>query len=361
MRLSGRLEALGGIALLALLVAGCLVVLQPFLSALIWALILSYSTWPLYRRLLRWVGGHVTLAAGLMTLLVALILVVPLAILGITLADHVAGVFGLVRLLLQEGLPAAPEWVHDIPLLGPDIDRYWQSLTHDGAALAAAVEPYLGRARDWALQGGAGIGGAAVELTLSVFACFFFYRDGREAAAQLSTMTKRLAGGRGEHLLEVGGSTISGVVYGVLGTAIVQGALAAIGFWIADVPGALLLGFVTFVFSFIPAGPPLVWIPATVWLFYTHAPGWGIFLGIWGIFVVSGVDNILRPYLISRESRLPFLLVLLGVIGGVLGFGFVGVFLGPVLLAVGFTLLKEWTSAAGTPGAGAPPGETSRL
>lgn len=349
MRLTGRFEAIGGIALLALLVAGCLVVLQPFLSALIWALILSYSTWPIYRRLLVWVGGRVTLAASLMTLLVALILVVPLAILAVTLADHVAGVFGLVRLLLQEGLPAAPDWVRGIPVLGPDIDLYWQSLTHDGAALAAAVEPYLGRARDWALQSGAGIGAAALELTLSVFACFFFYRDGREAAVQLSTLTKRLAGGRGEHLLDVAGATISGVVYGVLGTAIVQGTLAAIGFWIADVPGALLLGFVTFIFSFIPAGPPLVWIPATVWLFYTHSPGWGVFLGIWGLVVVSGVDNILRPYLISRESRLPFLLVLLGVIGGIFGFGFVGIFLGPVLLAVAFTLLKEWTSGAAKP------------
>lgn len=346
MRLSGRLEATAGVVLLGVLVVGCLIVLQPFLSALLWAIILTYSTWPIYRRLLAWLGDRVTLAASLMTLLVAVVLVVPLALLGVTLADHVAGVFGLIRLLLQEGLPAPPAWVRNLPLMGQDIETYWLSLTHDGTAVAAAVEPYLGRARDWALRGGAGIGAAALELTLSVLACFFFYRDGRDAAAQLAAMTKRLAGGRGEHLLEVAGSTISGVVYGILGTAIAQGMLAAIGFWVSGVPGALLLGFVTFIFSFIPAGPPLVWIPATIWLFYTDSPGWGTFLAIWGLFAVSGIDNVLRPYLISRESRLPFLLVLLGVVGGILGFGFVGIFLGPVLLAVAFTLLKEWTAAA---------------
>jgi predicted PurR-regulated permease PerM len=155
---------------------------------------------------------------------------------------------------------------------------------------------------------------------------------------------KRVAGGRAERLLEVAGATTKGVVYGIMGTAIVQGAVAMIGFAIAGVPGALLLGFVTFIFSLIPGGPPFVWIPATVWLFYTGAPGWGTFLAIWGFLAISGIDNVLRPYLISRGSRLSFLLVLLGVVGGVLGFGFIGIFLGPILLAVGFTLLKEWSA-----------------
>lgn len=344
MRLTSRIEANLGLALLALLGLGCLVVLRPFLSALLWAIILTFSTWPIYQRLLRLLGGRVTIAASLMTLLVAAVLVVPLAVLGLTLADHVASVFDVLRLLLQEGLPTPPAWVATLPLVGSEIEVYWLSLAHDGSAVASAIEPHLGEARNWALRSGATLGSAAIELTLSVLACFFFYRDGRDAAAQVASSMKRLAGGRAERLLEVAGSTTRGVVYGIMGTAIVQGAVAALGFAIAGVPGALLLGFVTFVFSLIPGGPPFVWIPATIWLFYTGQPGWGIFLGIWGLVAISGIDNVVRPYLISLESRMPFLLILLGVIGGILGFGFVGIFLGPILLAVGFTLLKEWNA-----------------
>jgi predicted PurR-regulated permease PerM len=356
MRLTARFETMLGLALLLLLAIGCLVVLRPFLSALLWAIILTFSTWPLYQRLLRGVNGRVTLAASLMTLIVAAVLVVPLAVLGLTLAEHVASVFEVLRLLLQEGLPTPPQWVATLPLVGAEIQAYWVSLAHDGSAVVAAIEPYLGEARNWALRSGASLGSAAIELALSVLACFFFYRDGRNAGVQVSTSMKRLAGGRAERLLEVAGTTTKGVVYGIMGTAIAQGALAAIGFAIAGVPGALLLGFVTFIFSLIPGGPPFVWIPATIWLFYTGQPGWGIFLAIWGFFGISGIDNVVRPYLISRESRLPFLLVLLGVIGGVLAFGFVGIFLGPILLAVGFTLLKEWNvpPAAAEPRSPAP-------
>jgi predicted PurR-regulated permease PerM len=160
-------------------------------------------------------------------------------------------------------------------------------------------------------------------------------------------------------LLNVAGSTTKSVVYGIIGTAIAQAAMAAIGFWIAGVPGALLLGFLTFVLSLVPGGPPFVWVPVTIWLLYTDQPGWALFMAIWGFISISGIDNIIRPYLISRESRLPLLLVFLGVIGGVLAFGFIGIFLGPTLLALGFTLLMEWTvggrktaaAAAGPPAA----------
>jgi predicted PurR-regulated permease PerM len=144
-------------------------------------------------------------------------------------------------------------------------------------------------------------------------------------------------------LLNVAGSTTKSVVYGIIGTAIAQAAMASIGFWIAGVPGTLLLGFLTFVLSLVPGGPPFVWVPVAIWLLYTGQPGWALFMAIWGFISISGIDNIVRPYLISRESRMPLLLVFLGVIGGVLAFGFIGIFLGPTLLALGFTLLMEWS------------------
>jgi len=344
---TSRVERIAGLALLSLLAVGSLVVLRPFMSALLWAVILTFSTWPIYAWLLRTLGGRVRLAAALMTLAVAAVLVAPLAVLGATLAEHVASVAEIARTLLGEGLPEPPAWVAGVPLVGPEMQTYWASLAHDQAALAAALEPYIAQARDWALRGGASLGRGALELTLSVVACFFFFRDGVSAAAKLHSSMGRLAGSRAQYLLDVAGNTVKGVVYGVLGTACAQAALAGLGLWVAGVPGALLLGFLTFVLSLIPFGPPLVWVPATIWLFYSGAVGWGIFMALWGFFVVSGIDNVLKPYLISRESRLPILLVFLGVVGGVIAFGVVGVFLGPTLLAVGYTLLHEWTSRAG--------------
>lgn len=342
MRLTERFEFLAGLAMLILLAIGCLVVLRPFLSAILWALILSFSTWPIYTRMLARIGNRQTLAASIMTLGVALVLVAPLAFLGATLADHVAGVIEVVRVLLDQGLPDAPAWLGDIPFFGHDLLAQWQSLAGSEADFQAAAMPYVSQARAWALRSGANLGQGVIELTLSVLICFFFYRDGRDAAAQLHSGVRRVAGDRAQHLIDVAGSTIKGVVYGIMGTAFAQGLLAAIGFWIAGVPGALLLGVVTFVLSLVPMGPPLVWVPAALWLFYTGDTGWAIFMALYGFFVISSIDNIIKPWLISRENRLPILLVFLGVIGGVLAFGFVGIFIGPTLLAVGFTLLTQW-------------------
>ena len=346
MRLTERFELIVGLALLALLAAGCLVVLLPFMSSILWALILCFSTWPLYTRLLGWLAGRSTLAATLMTLAVALVLVVPLIFLGASLADHVGGVIQVARLLLDEGLPEPPVWLLDVPLVGGDLHDYWADLASSETGFRIAAEPYLLQARNWALTSGASIGQGAVELTLSVLICFFFYRDGRNVAAQMHSGIRRVAGDRAQHLLDVAGSTIKGVVYGVMGTAFAQGLLAGIGLWMAGVPGALLLGFATFVLSLVPMGPPLIWAPAALWLFYTGETGWAIFMALWGFFVVSSIDNIIKPWLISRENRLPILLVFLGVIGGLIAFGFIGIFLGPTLLAVGFTLFQQWNAPA---------------
>lgn len=133
-------------------------------------------------------------------------------------------------------------------------------------------------------------------------------------------------------------------MYGLLGTALAQGFVATIGFAIAGVPAALLLGVATFLLSLLPIGPPLIWGSVAIWLFYQGTVGWGIFMLLWGFFLISGVDNVVKPLLISRGSNLPFILVLFGVFGGVLAFGFVGVFIGPTLLAVGFSLIKEWAA-----------------
>ena len=336
------------IALLLILAVGCLTVLRPFLSALLWALVLSFATWPLHAWLVRRLKGRRTFGASLMTLLVAAIFILPLAAVGTGLADSVTKVASMIAVLLKEGPPGPPAWVADLPVVGPQMDEQWLELERLGTAWTSELQPYLDAGRDWLLSIGVRLGEAILQVSLGVLAAFFFFRDGAEGARRLSVAVERLAGHRAQQLLAVAGGTVRSVVYGVIGTALAQGTLQAIGLWLAGVPAPFFLGFLTFFLSFVPAGPPLVWLPAAAWLLYNDAVGWGIFLAIWGFLVVSGVDNVLRPYLISRGTNLPLILVFLGVVGGVLAFGFLGVFLGPTLLAVGYVLVEEWSAGAQT-------------
>ncbi|MFN3359071.1 MAG: AI-2E family transporter, partial [Pseudomonas sp.] len=157
-------------------------------------------------------------------------------------------------------------------------------------------------------------------------------------------LLERLIGDRAGYYIELVAGTVQRVVNGVIGTAAAQAVLALIGFLIAGVPGALVLGIVTFLLSLIPMGPPLVWIPATAWLAWKGDYTYAVFLGVWGTFIISGVDNVLKPYLISRGGNLPLVIVLLGVFGGLIAFGFIGLFIGPTLLAVAYSLLTDWSA-----------------
>ena len=293
-----------------------------------------------------------------MTLLVAAVVVAPFAILVATLADSVAIVAHTVNSLLERGPPTPPGWVAKIPLIGERLALYWQGLAYNAPAFLVELTKLVRPATDIAVASGAVLGVGLLELALSVFIAFFFYRYGRQMAASVRGSSERIGGPRARHLLSVVGSTVTGVVYGVIGTAIAQGLLAGLGFWIAGVPQALLLGFLTFLLSFIPAAPPLVWGSASLWLFFQGEVAWGIFVAAWGLLLVSSIDNVLRPYLLTQANSLPVLLSFFGFLGGILAFGFIGVFLGPVLLAVGYSLFLEW-QAAGNRHSGAPRDQSS--
>ena len=331
------------ILLLALLGAS-LWVLAPFWSALFWAAVLSFASWPVMRVLTRLLGGRQATAAGMLTLVWTLLVAVPLIMLGLNLADHIKDLTGLLKDFQVDGLPPAPTWLVEVPLIGTNLLGFWQTIDQQGAALFATVQPYLGQVGNWLLARSARIGGGMVELALSLVLVFFFYRDGPRLAAFAESLLERLIGDRAEHYLELVAGTVQRVVNGVIGTAAAQAILAWIGFTIAGVPGALILGILTFGFSLIMV-PPLIWGPAVAWLFWQGEVGMGIFLLVWGFFVISGVDNILKPYLISRGGNLPLIVVLLGVFGGILAFGFMGLFLGPTLLAVAYSLLSDWVGA----------------
>ena len=344
---------LGWIALLAL-VAGCLLVLRPFISALLWALVLCFSIWPIYRRLLEGLRQRRTLAAFLMTLAMILIVLLPFVIIGLTLADNVEEMTAGVKHLVQNGPPGPPEWLAKVPIVGSQAAAYWQSLAADTAKLWTEAQRFVEPVSAWLLRRGLALGSGLLQLAMSIFIAFFLFRDGVTVAGQLTSAIDRIGGERGRHLLTVAGQTVRGVVYGILGTALAQAIMTGIGLLIAGVPGTALLALLTFFASIVPVvGTGLVWVPAAIWLFHQGETGWGIFMLVWGIGVAS-LDNIIKPWLISQGSDMPFLLIFFGVIGGALAFGFIGVFLGPTLLAVGYRLVEEWISSRRAASAPAP-------
>ncbi len=340
-----RVEQIAATALLLLLLIGCLAVLWPFLSAILWALILSFATWPVYAWLERMLKGRRGFAALLTTLLLALIVLMPLVIAGSSLTDEFGQALAWVRTAMSDGPPDPPQWVANLPIAGGYLYRYWAGLAHNSGQLLSELGKYLLPASEWLLSGLKSLGQGTLQLALSLFIAYFFYRDGSDGAKRLSAMAVRLWGDRALRLIGVAAATMRGVVYGIIGTGIVQAILTGFGLWMAGVPGAFLLGFATFFLSLIPIGPPLVWAPAALWLFYTGATGWGIFLLVWGALAVGSADNIIKPYFISRGSDLPFILTFLGALGGVISFGFLGLFLGPTLLAVGYNIIRDWTKA----------------
>lgn len=338
-----RVEQIVQISAIVLLVVGCLLVLQPFLGALLAAAILCFSTWPVYRFIERHTGGRRWLAALAMTLLILLVLVVPLTLIALSFRDDVPRLLENARELFARGLPGPPEWVARIPLVGEHLDDSWRELAESRDKLGEALQRYSQPAREVLVKTGLIIAEGVLQFTLIAFIAYFFYRDGAALVEGLRNALSRVAGHLTENLLAVVGGTINGVVYGIVGTGLAQALAALIGFLIAGVPGAVMLASLTFILSIIPAGPALIWIGAAVWLAYYDQPGWAVFMILWGFFVISSIDNFVKPLLISRGAAMPFVLVLLGVLGGVLAFGFVGIFLGPTLLAVGFNLVRRWT------------------
>jgi predicted PurR-regulated permease PerM len=326
-----------------LLAMACALVLRPFFSAILWSVILALTTWPLYMRLRERLRGRRNLAAGSMTLLIAVALVAPIGLAAAAMAINAEPVIEIVRGWLDRGLPDPPEWLRTVPAVGAGLHERWQAVAHDRAALGSLLRPLLGPLREAALVAGRALAEGLITLVVSTLICFFLYRDGEVVAVRCRRLVERFAGQAALPLVGVAEATIRGVVYGIIGTALAQGFLQTVGLWVAGVPGALLLGAMTVVLSLIPVGPPLVWGGSALWLYFQGEPAWAAFVFLWGVLVVSTVDNVIKPLLISHGAQLPFILVLLGVGGGVLAFGFIGVFIGPTLLAGAYRVLSEWS------------------
>jgi predicted PurR-regulated permease PerM len=332
------------IALISLLIVGCFFVLRPFMAALLFAAVFCVFTWPIYQRVWLWLGKRDSLAAVTMTVFISIAVILPMAYLATNLAESAAILIDEAQVTLKNLQPQAPEWISGLPLVGESLAESWQRAVVSHEELMKLLSQYAEPLRKFILQAVQMMMGGFLQMLLVAFVAFFFYRDGRRLANGIVLMVRRLGGELGEDMLTLSCNTVKGVMLGIFGTALAQSTVALFGFWLAGAPMPLLLALATFFLSVIPVGPPLVWGGSALWLYNHGDHGWAIFLALYGLLAISTVDNVIKPLLISHSSHLPLLLVVLGVLGGAIAFGFIGIFLGPTLLAVGLTLISHWVA-----------------
>lgn len=324
------------------LIALSLWVLRPFLAATVWATMIVVATWPWLKRLQSIFGGRRAPAVAVMSIGLLLLLVLPLWWAISTIVERSDEVVTLGKNLAANGLPLLPDWVSKVPLIGSKIDQTWKDFVAAGAAgVFEHVSPYAANTGRWVLSQFGGLGGMLVQFLLIVAVSAVLYSSGEEAADMVRMFGRRLAGDRGEASMVLAGQAIRSVALGVGVTAVVQTLLGGVGLVIAGVPYAAVLSALMLMLCIAQIGPSLVMFPAVAWMYWSGDHTWATGLFVWSLLVVS-IDNVLRPMLIKRGADLPLLLIFVGVIGGLLSFGLIGIFVGPVALAVTYTLMQSW-------------------
>lgn len=324
------------------LIAACFWILQPFLGAIIWATMIVVATWPLMRRVQANLGGRRWAAVTVMSVVLLLILIVPLAAAIGTLVANVDVITGWAKELAELRLPPPPSWLAGLPFVGEQAVRVWQQVATDGLQpLAGKVAPYAGTLGKWLIGQLGTFGGLLLQFLLTIVAAAVLYIYGEGAAAFALRFGQRLAGDHGEDAVRLSAQAIRGVALGVVVTAGVQALIGGVGLLIAGVPFAPVLTALMFLLAVAQIGAVPVLVVPVIWLYWTGSVGWGTFLLV--VTIVAGtLDNVLRPILIRKGADLPLLLIFVGVIGGLIAFGLIGIFVGPLVLAVSYTLLKAW-------------------
>ncbi|MCW5623881.1 MAG: AI-2E family transporter YdiK [Burkholderiales bacterium] len=325
------------------LLIGSFFIVQPFLPAIIWSAMLAIATWPLLlglqRRLWnrRWLAGLVLLFALL------IMFMLPFAMAVSTVIEHSGDIAETSRKILSFRIGEPPEWLGRIPLVGSRLVSLWNDVVSAGASqLTDQVMPHMGNVATWLAAQASGLGSLLIQVSLALIITAIFYAKGEVAFTGLLSFAKRLGGDRGVTTIDVAARAVRGVALGVVVTAIVQAVIAGIGLWICGVPFAGLLAAVSFLLSVAQVGPGPVLVPAVVWLYWNDHIWLGSLLAVIAL-VSLNIDNFLRPFLIQRGgANLPLLLIFVGVIGGMMAFGLVGLFVGPVILAVAYELLVAW-------------------
>jgi predicted PurR-regulated permease PerM len=342
-----------GVLAIAGLLFGSLWVVRPFIGPGIWAVTIVVATWPLFQRLQTRLAGRRGPAVAVMGLILLMIIVIPVWLAVDTVIEQSDRLIDFARGLPTLRVPPPPAWLNSIPL-GPRLARSWNDLALAPAgALAARIEPYIGTAVRWFGHQAGTFGALLVHLLVMLIISIVLFAKGDVAARGVLAFFHWLAGERGHGAVVLAGQAIRAVALGVIVTALIQTTVAGLGMWVAGIPRAGLLTALVFLLCIAQLGPALVMIPEVVWLYWSGSPGRGTFFLVWTV-VVLLMDNVLRPWLITRGANLPILLIFAGVIGGLLGFGVIGLFIGPVILAVSYTLLKALVLEGNMP-AVAPP------
>ncbi|WFF38127.1 AI-2E family transporter [Moraxella nasibovis] len=338
------IQRLLALTLLTILIILCFQVVRFFISPAIWGAILAYITFPLYRFFHQKVLLSPTLSALIMTFGVSLMIGVPLVIGVFFLQQEVIAFYSMAIHRLQAGYVDLPDSIKNLPVIGQQIKNLLWEINKDPEASMAAVRTwvqshlYYGKiAFDAALKNLAKLGMALMTL-------FFFYRDGKSLMRQIRQALRNIIGDRIDDYINSVGATTQAVIYGIGLTALAQALLAGIGYVVAGAPNPILLTLITFVAALIPFGTPFAWGAVALWLLSQGHTTEGIGLGLWGILVISWVDNLIRPIVISGATKIPFIIIFIGVLGGLTAFGFVGLFIGPVVLAIGLAVWREWIS-----------------
>jgi predicted PurR-regulated permease PerM len=334
-------------ATVAVLFVGTLItasvwILWPFLLALIWATMIVVATWPLMLRMQAWLWGKRGLAVAAMTVALLLVFIVPLLLAVATIVENADRIAEWAKSMQTFTLPPPPDWVGRAPLVGSSLTAGWQELASVGPeGLYAKITPYAGKIINWFVNQAGSVGMMVVQFMLTVVISAILYVGGETAAERVKHFARWLGGQRGEDLAILSAKAIRAVALGVVVTAFIQSVLGGIGLAVAGVPGVTVLTLAMFVLALAQLGVFLVLLLAALWLFWKGQTVWGIVLLVW-MAVVGSMDNVLRPILIRKGAELPLLLVFAGVIGGLIAFGIIGIFIGPVVLAVTYTLLGAW-------------------
>ncbi len=329
---------------IAVLIGFSFWILRPFLGAMVWATMIVVATWPVMLAVQARLWHRRALAVTVMTVALLLILVVPFSLAIGTIVSNADKIAGWAKSLATFKVPPPPEWAGKLPVVGRKAVQVWEQAAAAGIEdLAAKAAPYASSVTRWFVAEVGGFGLVFVQFLLTVVLAAVMYANGERAAAGVKRFGRRLAGSRGESSVLLAGQAIRGVALGVVVTALAQSIVGGIGLAIAGIPFATILTAVMFMLAIAQLGPVLVLAPAVIWLYWNESSGWGTFLLIWTV-AVGTMDNFLRPILIKKGANLPLLLIFAGVIGGLTAFGLVGIFVGPVVLAVGYTLLEAWVN-----------------
>jgi predicted PurR-regulated permease PerM len=329
------------ILILGALLTGCFWILQPFLPALIWASMIVIATWPLLLAVQEKVRGRRPAVMIMMALLI-LVFVVPFTLAVSTIVENIPQLTDLGKQVAAFQIPPPPDWVDRVPLVGSQLADYWQKAAAvSPGEITSRISPYLRSMASWLLAQAGSFGMMVLHFILTLVLTALLYRNGEAAAGMVRRLANRIAEERGENSVILAAMAIRAVAQGVVITALVQSVLAGLGLAVVGVPYASLLTALIFMLTIAQIGPGPVLIPATLWLFWKGSSGWGIAMLVWSV-LVMGMDGFLRPVLIRRNANLPLLLIFAGVIGGLIAFGIIGLFIGPVLLAVCYTLMTAW-------------------